>query len=62
MIDEKRLNLLDKKDQEKVEYFIKLLTMQTKYNFLKKEIDNRKKEIKKSETLTHDDIWSNLNV
>jgi len=56
------LKRLDKNDQEKVSYFIKLLLNQSQYRTLKEEISFRRKEIQHGDTLTHDDIWDMLNV
>ncbi|MCD6183107.1 MAG: hypothetical protein J7K01_02250 [Thermovirga sp.] len=56
------LNKLDKEDKEKVSYFIRLLMRQSKYRKLREEISARREEIKKGETLTHDDIWDELDV
>ena len=53
---------LDEGDRYKIRYFIKLLIQQEKYNKLKKEIQSRRKEIEHGEVLTHDEIWTNLDV
>jgi len=53
---------LDEGDRYKIKYFIKLLIQQEKYNKLKKEIQSRRKEIEHGEVLTHDEIWTNLDV
>jgi len=53
---------LDQEDKEKVSYFIKLLLNKSKYQALKKEIAKRRKEIKTGETLSHEEIWGQLNV
>ena len=53
---------LDSKDQEKIQYFLKILLDQKKYEKLKKELEQRRTEIKKGQTLTHDEIWKKLNV
>ncbi len=53
---------LDKKDQEKVSYFIQLLLNQARYRTLKEEISLRRQEIQDGETLTHDEIWDTVNV
>ena len=56
------INKLDQNDKEKVVYFIKLLLTKSKYDKLKKEISERREEIKNKEILTHDEIWDKLNV
>ena len=56
------LQKLDKNDQEKVSYFLKLLLNQAKYKKLKNEILSRKDEIKHGETFEHDEIWKELGV
>ncbi|MCI5138820.1 MAG: hypothetical protein D3922_10480 [Candidatus Electrothrix sp. AR1] len=53
---------LDQEDKEKVSYFINLLLNKTKYQALKKEIAKRRKEIKTGESLSHEEIWGQLNV
>ncbi len=61
-LDLKILEKLDKADQEKIKYFIRLLLNKSKYKKLKKEISNRRDEIAKGETLSHDEIWKKLDV
>ena len=56
------LEQLDDDDKYKIKYFIKLLMQQTKYNKLKDDIQARREEISKGETLTHDEIWNHLDV
>ena len=56
------LQKLDKNDQEKVMYFLKLLLNQAKYKKLKDEILSRKNEIKHREVFEHDEIWKELDV
>ena len=56
------LSKLDPKDKEKIIYFAKILLRQEKYQKLKKEIEERKREIEKGEILTHEEIWNKLNV
>ena len=53
---------LDDDDRYKIKYFIQLLIRQEKYNKLKEEIRSRRKEITQGEILTHDDIWTHLDV
>ena len=56
------LNKLDPEDKEKIIYFAKILLKQEKYQKLKKEIEERKREIEKGEVFTHEEIWKKLNV
>jgi len=56
------LSKLNPEDKEKIIYFAKILLRQKKYQKLKKEIEERKKEIEKGEILTHEEIWNRLNV
>ena len=56
------LSKLDPEDKEKIIYFAKILLEQEKYQKLRKEIEERKKEIEKGEILTHEEIWNKLNV
>jgi len=51
------LQHLDKKDKEKLFKFAKELFKQKKYSKLRKEIEERRLEIKKGEILTHEEIW-----
>ena len=53
---------LDQEDQEKVNYFLKLLIEQSKYRKTKAEVLERRSEVQKGEVLTHEEIWSRLNV
>ena len=56
------LERLDQEDKEKVSYFIRLLLNKSKYQFLKKELAERRKEIQSGETLSHEDLWKQMNV
>jgi hypothetical protein len=56
------LEKLDNEDKYKIKYFIRLLVQQEKYNNLKDEIRSRRKEIAQDETLTHDELWTSLDV
>jgi len=56
------LEKMDKEDREKVSYFINILLNQSKYQKLREEIFARREEIKKGETLNHEDFWDKLNV
>lgn len=53
---------LDQEDKEKVSYFIRLLLNKSKYRALKKELAERRKEVKKGETLSHEEIWGQVDV
>ncbi len=53
---------LDQEDKEKVSYFIRLLLHQSKYQALKKEIAQRREEIRQGNTLTHEAIWESVHV
>jgi len=48
---------LDKDDQEKLSYFLRLLLNKSKYKKLKDEINIRRDEINKGQILNHDEIW-----
>ena len=56
------INRLKDEDKGKVEYFVNLLIHQSKYRVLKKEIEERRKEIQTGEVMTHNDIWDKMNV
>ena len=53
---------LDGDDRDKIMYFVNLLIKKEKYDKLKKDISNRRLEIESGETITHDDIWKQMNV
>ncbi len=53
---------LNQTDQEKIQYFLKILLKQKKYEKLKKEIQTRRTEIKKGQKLDHNVIWEKLNA
>ncbi len=56
------LNSLDKADQEKVLYFMRLLLKKEKYESLKREIQQRREEVAQGETLSHEEIWDRSDV
>ena len=56
------LTKLDAEDREKIVYFANLLLKQKKYQKLREEIEERKKEIERGEVFTHEEIWEKLNV
>ncbi len=53
---------LDTEDQEKATYFLRLLLEQSKYRNTKAELLERRAEIQKGDTLTHEEIWNQMNV
>ncbi len=53
---------LDIADRKKVEHFVQLLLRQEKYKSLKKELEERRDEVSKGETLSHDEFWNEMNV
>ncbi len=56
------INQLEPADQEKVEYFVKLLLDQERYKSLRMEIKARRKEIETGRFIKHDDFWKQMNV
>ena len=56
------INRLEDDDKGKIEYFVNLLIHQSKYRVLKKEIQERRKEIQAGEIIKHNDIWNKMNV
>ena len=56
------INLLEEDDKQKISYLASLLLKKEKYNHLKNELFERKNEIKKNQTLSHNEIWSELDV
>ncbi len=56
------ISRLDPADQEKVEYFVKLLLDQEKYKLLRMEINARRKEIAAGQFSSHDEFWKQMNV
>ena len=61
-IDMRLIEKLDEEDREKIVYFLKLLLDQAKYQHTKDEIRERRAEIERGETLTHEEIWDQFNV
>ena len=53
---------LDAEDQKKAAYFLKLLLDQSKYRKTKLEVRERREEVQRGEKLTHEEIWSQLDV
>jgi hypothetical protein len=56
------LERLDQEDKEKVSYFIRLLLNKSKYQQLKEELSDRRKEVQSGETVSHEDLWKQMNV
>ena len=61
-LTDKDLSRLDDKDQEKIDYFFRLILKKSKYKQLRTEIKNRRKEIKSGESLSHEQLWQNVDV
>ena len=49
---------LDNEDRQKILDFIEILLEQSKYENLRKEIENRRAEIHRGEVLTHEELWA----
>ena len=56
------LERLDPDDREKVKYFLDLLLRQAKYKKLREEIEERREEVRRGETIGHDDLWGQADV
>jgi hypothetical protein len=56
------LERLDQENKEKVSYFTRLLLNKSKYQQLKKEVADRRKEVQSDETVSHEDLWKQMNV
>jgi len=58
------ISLLEKKlspgDRDLLRRFIKTLLKKEKYAQLRKEIEDRRKEIEKEEYLTHEEFWRDI--
>jgi len=54
--------LLVEEDREKIAYFLELLLEKEKYERTRQEIEQRRREISEGEVLTHDEVWSHLDV
>ena len=52
------LNNLDKNDKKLINLFIEELLKKEKYKNLRNEIEKRREEIKKGETLSHEEVWN----
>ena len=53
----KEFEALDEKDKKLVERFIQELLKKEKYEYLRKELQKRREEIKKGQIISHDEIW-----
>jgi hypothetical protein len=51
------INYLDEKDKNKLFFFAELLLKHTKYQKLRDEIADRRKEIKANHTISHKEFW-----
>ena len=56
------LEKLDKEDQQAVAYFLRLLLNKAKYRTLREQIEQRRREIENGDTLSHNEIWDQLDV
>lgn len=56
------IDLLEDEDKQKVSYLASLLLKKEKYQHLKKDLRERRNEIKLNQTLSHDEVWDSLNV
>ncbi len=56
------LRRLDRDDREKMMYFLRLLLNQPKYAKLKEEVMRRREEVKRGDSLTHEEVWRRLDV
>jgi hypothetical protein len=54
------INYLDEKDKNKLFFFAELLLKHTKYQKLRDEIADRRKEIKTNQIISHKDFWRDL--
>ena len=59
---QKIMDRLDQGDREKVIYFAGMLLRQKKYQKLRREIEERRREIERGEVLSHDEVWNSLDV
>jgi hypothetical protein len=53
---------LDRKDKEKISYFANILLRKAKYDKLKGELRNARKQVADGDVLSHGEVWSSLNV
>jgi len=51
------ISLLSDEDKKKILEMANILLKQDKYNKLRKEIEDRRNEVKKGEVLSHEEIW-----
>jgi len=57
-----KVSLLNNEDKNKILEFTNILLKQNKYNKLRKEIEDRRGEIKRGEILSHEEIWQDKGV
>ena len=62
LLEKEVIDQLEKEDKEKLAYFLEILIKESKYQNLKEEIEDRRKEIKNGDILSHDEIWDQMNV
>lgn len=62
IMDTDLLLKLDSEDKKKISYFANILLRKSKYEKLKEELNEVRKEEKNGDVLVHDEIWSSLNV
>ncbi len=62
ILEKDLIDKLEKEDKEKLAYFLDILIQESKYQHLKKEIEDRREEIRKGSVLSHDEIWKQMNV
>ncbi len=54
------ISLLDDEDKNMLSEFVKIILKKNKYNRLRREIEDRRTEVKKGEILSHEDIWQDI--
>lgn len=56
----KVVSLLNDEDQKNLLEFANILLKKDKYSALRKEIENRRSEIKNGDILSHEEIWQDI--
>lgn len=56
----KVVSLLNDEDQKNLLEFANILFKKGKYSTLRKEIENRRSEIKNGDILSHEEIWQDI--
>lgn len=54
------INYLDEKDKSKILFFAGVLFKHSKYEKLRTEIEARRKEIRESNTISHENFWQDV--